>query len=89
MLGSESFPARIKSVGLSLANALAWSMTFILLLVFPILVNSIGSANVFMGLAFISAFAIILIQMLIEDDSNNKNKQTHQPLNNNDNEQIV
>ena len=67
VVASESFPIKLKTVGISLANALAWISNIILILIFPTLINLIGSTWVFMILACIAGSCIIAVQLLIHD----------------------
>ena len=67
MLASEQFPPSVRSEGLSLSNALAWLCNIAVVFSFPIIIQAVGSAATFLGLAVISAACVVLISLYISD----------------------
>src|SRR5690349_1760731 len=67
VLASESFPAHVRSEGLSLSNALAWLFNILIIFAFPVIIQVVGSAATFAALAVIGGICVVSVAAFISD----------------------
>ena len=65
LLLSELFPQHVKSTFNSIGTATTWIVNFVISLIFPILMDILGTAGVFLVFAFANVVCVILAEVLV------------------------
>ncbi len=65
LLLSELFPQHVKSTFNSIGTATTWIVNFVISLIFPILMDILGTAGVFLVFAFANVGCVILAEVLV------------------------